>query len=111
MKYTLFLLSLIAVVGFTSCEKCADCTCTGDITFEFHDSISQSFIDANTSAYETSFAADYPAKSEEVCSKRSDYDATLEAWEANSYDFTENNKKDGYDWSVMGDYDCTCPEK
>lgn len=102
---------MIFVLGFSACEKCTDCTCTGDIVFEFSDSISASNVSALESSYSTSFVTDYPDDNSEVCGKGKDFDSNVEAYENDSYTFTEDNTIEGYPWSVTGDYDCVCEEK
>ena len=62
-------------------------------------------------SYSSSFATDYPQDNSEVCGKGKDFDTNVEAYEAESNDFTEDNIIEGYPWSVTGDYDCVCEEK
>ncbi|MBT6917904.1 MAG: hypothetical protein HOA37_11585 [Flavobacteriales bacterium] len=101
----------VLLFALSACEKCRDCSCAGNIEFEFSDSISSANVDALEAGYSTSFVKDYPDNNSEVCGKGKDFDVNIDAYEAESYEFTEDNTIEGYPWTVTGDYDCVCEDK
>jgi len=111
MKTHLIAVSLVvAALGFTSCQKCTDCSCTGTTEFTFSDSISTADQESIQMIYQTDFDNIYPDESVEVCEKRGDFDATIVNYEAQSVTYEENQKKNGFPWSLIATYECVCVE-
>ena len=99
-----------ALVGFSSCQKCTDCSCTYTDAFEFvddFDAVSEASI---RDAYTTSASANYPQNLKEICEKKSDFEPAVKAYEDESVIFTDGGSPDGLDWSYTGTYTCTCEE-
>lgn len=110
MKTHILLVAAISAIGFSSCEKCADCSCIGGTDFTFSPSISEADQANIETIYQTEFDKNYPDESVEVCDKRGDFDATVAAYEAQSTTYEENQKKNGFPWSLVATYDCACQE-
>ena len=106
MKPLLILTFAFVALVLVSCEKCTDCSCTGNNTFEFADSMPEADRDILINSY----TQDYQDKSNEVCAKRSDFDSEVADYEAQSKDFTENSTYNGNAWSLDASYDCVCEE-
>jgi hypothetical protein len=98
----------IAAFAFTltSCQKCTDCACVGNNTFEFADGMPQADQDFITDVY----TQDYQDNSQELCEKRGDFDDAVSSYEASSLSFEESQTYQGNDWSLKASYDCTCEE-
>lgn len=106
MKKLPVLLAALSIVAFTSCKKCADCTCTLTDTFTFEDGF--------PADEETSIRADYdqsttyPDDTQEICEKGSNYDNAIKAYEAQTRSFQDDGSRQGKAWSYSGNYDCKC---
>ena len=109
MKKLLLATAIGGLLGFTSCEKCSECSCTRTYTFEADglDPASQEFIEAQ---YETQFEEDYPEYSEELCTRRGQHNDSIAAFEGQSDQFEDSSTLLGFDWSIELDYDCVCAE-
>ena len=110
-----FLLSAAAllVVGITSCEKCADCTCSGTWVYDFDNGISAENESIIRNIYDAEFQSDYADKSEEICFRRGEFDQEVEAYrEEQRVNFSDQSTtQGGLPWSVSGVYECICVEQ
>lgn len=107
-------LSFVAclLLALTSCEKCADCTCSGSWVYDFDPGISAENESIIRNTYNAEFESDYVDKSEEVCSTRRNYDEDIEAYLAEeNIDFSDQSTVQGLPWSVSGLYRCICVEQ
>ena len=110
MKKIVLSAAVLALVGLTSCEKCRDCVCVSESSFDFDAGIPESTKNTIESNVEAGFNSTYPERTDEICEKRGDFDAAVADYEAQSADFTENGVSGGLPWSFSGNYSCTCDE-
>lgn len=110
MKKLTLAFAALSLIGFTSCEKCTDCACTYAQTYEFEDGFEQADEDAIRTQYDASGQTTYAAKSEEICSKRSDFDDDVTTFESQSDTFVDDGTRNSKAWSVAGTYTCSCEE-
>lgn len=108
MKKLTLAFAALSLIGFTSCEKCTDCTCTYTQSYEFEDGFDQADEDAIRTQYDASGQSTYPAKTEEICSKRSEHDADVSTFESQSDTFVDDGTRGGKEWAVSGTYTCSC---
>lgn len=104
-KLSLFIAS-VALIGFTSCQKCTDCSCVYTDTFTFEDGFPADQEASIRTDYDNSTT--YPDVTQEVCSKRGDFDAAVNTFESQSKTFQDDGARDGKAWSYDGTYTCTC---
>lgn len=112
MKRIAFAIASLFLIALTSCEKCADCTCTGSWVYDFDPGISAENESIIRNTYNAEFESDYVDKSEEVCSTGRNYDEDIQAYiDEESIDFSDESTVQGLPWSVSGLYRCTCIEQ
>lgn len=111
MKNALFLAALVvAATGLTSCEKCTDCTCTGNISFEFDSSIPEETQQSLRETYTTAYEGNYPDESIEICEKRKDFKDEVKAYENKTETYEEHQTSGGAEYHVTYVYTCTCED-
>lgn len=106
MKKIFLLAILSGLVGLTSCQKCADCSCTYEDSFTFGDGFPTDQELIIRSAYDNS--STYLEVNTEVCSKRGTFNDSISAFEAQSVTFKDEGTRDGISWSYNATYTCKC---
>lgn len=111
MRKLTLILAGAALIGFTSCEKCADCACSyvGEYTFE--DGFNSDIETSVRSTLDQAALSNYPVTEEEVCSKRGEFDDEISDYEAMSKTFTDQGTDgQGNEWTYKATYTCSCEE-
>lgn len=100
-----FAIALVAAIGFTACEKCADCACKGTYDFTFSSAMPEADKDFVTEAYNQGLEDD---DQREICDKKKDLEAAIQVYEAQSDSFAENQVYKDNEWSLNATYKCDC---
>lgn len=110
MRISVLTLAFLAALTFSACEKCADCKCTNNYTFDWDDDVT--LTDAEKEEIENKEKEDisriYEESEDEICYKKKDLDDRMESWgEKRSFEQTYEDWR----YTLLLEHDCACTEQ